>query len=121
MSTETINGHILFFVASEGPALSSEQDALDLLGETYGTEAEMIVVPAGRFAPEFFDLSTRLAGHFFQKLQNYQMRLAIVGDIAGHVSRSTALRDFVGETNRVGHHIFAADRAALEAGLGRKA
>src|SRR5690606_19017466 len=37
MRTETINGHILFFVASEGPALSSEQDALDLLGETYGT------------------------------------------------------------------------------------
>jgi hypothetical protein len=76
-------------------------------------------VPVSRFTPEFFDLSTRLAGHFFQKLQNYQMRLAIVGDIADHVARSTALHDFVGETNRRGHHLFVADRAALSAALGK--
>ncbi len=118
MSLERINGVALFFVAAEGPALSSEQDALDLLGETYGTETEMIAVPASRFAPEFFDLSTRLAGHFFQKLQNYRMRLAIVGDISGPVSSSKALADFVGETNRRGHHLFVADRDALVAALG---
>jgi len=119
MSTERINGLTLFFVAAQGSALCSEQDALDLLGETYGTETDMIVVPANRFTPEFFDLSTRLAGHFFQKLQNYQMRLAIVGDIDDHVARSSALRDFVGETNRRGHHLFVADRAALSAALGK--
>lgn len=119
MSTATVNGIHLFFVAAEGPALGSEQDALDLLGETYGTQTDMLVVPASRFAPEFFDLSTKLAGHFFQKLQNYQMRLAILGDISEHLARSKALRDFVGETNRTGHHLFAADRAALDAGLDR--
>lgn len=118
MSTEGISGVAVFFVAAQGPALSSEQDALDLLGETYGSEAEMIAVPAGRFAPAFFDLSTTLAGHFFQKLQNYQMRLAIVGDITGAVSRSTALRDFVAETNRRGHHLFVDNRAALVSALG---
>lgn len=117
MSVQTINGTRLYFVAAEGPALSSEQDALDLLGEIYGTEADMIVVPAGRFAPGFFDLSTKMAGHFFQKLQNYQMRLAILGDISAHTAASKALRDFVGETNRVGHHLFAQDRTALEARL----
>lgn len=115
---ERINGLALFFVDAEGPALSSEQDALDLLGQTYGKEADMIVVPAERFAPDFFDLSTRLAGHFFQKLQNYRMRLAIIGDISGPLSASKALRDFVGETNRLGHHRFAADRDALMAALG---
>jgi len=120
MSTERINGLTVFFVAATGSALSSEQDALDLLGETYGTETDRIVVPASRFAPEFFDLSTRLAGHFFQKLQNYQMRLAIVGDISGPVARSQALADFVGETNRKGHHIFAADRPTLATMLGEK-
>lgn len=121
MRTETVNGLTLFFVAAQGPALCSEQDALDLLGETYGTEADMVVVPASRFAPDFFDLSTKLAGHFFQKLQNYQMRLAIVGDISGPMARSTALRDFVGETNRRAHHLFAADRAALDTALVGKA
>lgn len=120
MASEAVNGLTLFFVEATGPQLQSEQDALDLLGETYGTGADMLVVPAGRFSPDFYDLSTRMAGHFFQKLQNYQMRLAILGDISDHLARSTALRDFVGETNRIGHHLFAATRAELEAGLGRK-
>ncbi len=118
MSSERINGTTLFFVTAEGPALSSEQDALDLLGEIYGTETDMIAVPTSRFAPEFFDLSTRLAGHFFQKLQNYQMRLAIVGDISEQVAASTSLRDFVGETNRRAHHLFVEDRGALIIALG---
>lgn len=120
MSVQNLNGLNLFFVAAEGPPLSSEQDALDLLGETYGTETDVIVVPVTRFAPDFFDLSTRLAGHFFQKLENYQMRLAILGDISGPMAASKALTDFVGETHRRAHHFFAADTAALEAGLGRK-
>ncbi|MHA6298378.1 DUF4180 domain-containing protein [Devosia sp. CAU 1758] len=120
MAVETINRINVFFVASEGAALSSEQDALDLLGETYGTETDMIVVPASRFAPEFFDLSTRMAGHFFQKLQNYKMRLVILGNVSQPLAASKALRDFVGETNRIGHHLFAADRTALDAALSQK-
>ena len=117
MATENINGVTVHFVSAEGPDLASEQDALDLLGQTYGTETDMIVVPAMRFAEGFFDLSNRQLGHFFQKLQNYQMRLAVLGDIARHLDESKALRDFVGETNHVGHHLFATDRPALEAGL----
>jgi hypothetical protein len=120
MSTKSFNDTVVFFVSGAGPALKTEQDALDLLGETYGTETALIAVPAGRFAPSFFDLSTKEAGHFFQKLQNYQMRLAILGDISTHVGNSKALRDFVGETNRIGHHLFVADEAALVAALGRK-
>ncbi len=117
MSTTPFNDTAVYFVAAQGPNLSSEQDALDLLGETYGLEVEMIAVPVERFAPGFFDLSTRQAGHFFQKLQNYRMRLAIVGDISPHTASSKALRDFVGETNRIGQHLFAADLPALEAAL----
>lgn len=113
MTINRFNEIEVFFVPATGPALRSEQDALDLLGETYGTEAAMIAVPSDRFAPSFFDLSTKEAGHFFQKLQNYQMRLAILGDISTYVEASKALRDFVTETNRTGHHLFVADEAAL--------
>jgi hypothetical protein len=120
MSMTAFDDIAIHFVAAQGPALSSEQDALDLLGETYGLEIDVIAVPAERFAPGFFDLSTRQAGHFFQKLQNYQMRLAIVGDISHHTASSKALRDFVGETNRIGHHLFVTDAEALAAALGRK-
>lgn len=118
MSIETLNGQTLYFAAHSGPLLASEADALDLMGETYGTEADMIVLPVERLTPQFFDLSTRLAGGFFQKMQNYRMRLVILGDIAAHLDRSKSLRDFVGETNRLGHHLFVPDRAALADRLG---
>lgn len=117
MTTQSINGVTVYFVSAEGPALASEQDALDLIGETYGTETAMIAVPAARFADGFFDLSTKQLGHFFQKLQNYQMRLAVLGDISRHMNASKALRDFVGETNQVGRHLFVQDYMTLEAGL----
>lgn len=66
MRTESCNGLNLYFASAEGPALCSEQDILDLLGETWGTGTDVIVLSVNRFAPEFFDLSTRQAGHFFQ-------------------------------------------------------
>lgn len=118
MTVRTINGVIVYFVAEAGRSLSSEQDALDLLGETYGTGAEMIAVPVERFGAAFFDLSSRQAGHFFQKLQNYRMRLAIMGDPGVATMSSKALRDFVGETNRIGHHLFVSDLSTLERTLG---
>lgn len=117
MATEAMNELTLHFVAADGALLSSEQDALDLLGETYGTETDIIVVPVTRFAPGFFDLSTRAAGHFFQKMQNYRMRLVILGDLSALLSESKSLRDFVFETNKAGYHLFASDRDALSARL----
>lgn len=110
MSIETCHGHSLYFISTDGPSLCSEQDALDLLGEIWGTAADFLVVPASRFKPSFFDLSTRQAGHFFQKVQNYGARLIVLGDISSHLSSSIALTDFVAETNRIGHHLFTVDR-----------
>jgi hypothetical protein len=118
MRIESVNGISVGFVDAQGPVLSSEQDALDLMGETYGTDVTLIAVPVERLDPGFFDLSTRMAGHFIQKLQNYQLRLAVVGDLAAQLARSNALRDFVGETNRIGHHLFVADAPALATVLG---
>lgn len=113
MAEEIVNGINALVLDDAGPALSSEADALDVIGQTYGTQIDAIIIPAARFAPEFFTLSTKLAGGFMQKFQNYAMRLVVLGDIGAHVARSQALADFVGETNRVGHHLFVADRAAL--------
>jgi hypothetical protein len=121
MATERLGNLKLHFAAAEGFALASEQDALDLLGETYGQEIDVIVVPIGRFKPQFFQLSSKQAGYFFQKMQNYQARLVILGDISAYTAGSKALQDFVRETNRIGHHLFAADRSELEAKLCQKA
>jgi len=87
-------------VPRDGPLISRESDALDIIGEAFGQGAELVVIPAERLAPEFFRLSTGLAGAMLQKFTNYQMRVAIVGDISGYLEKSAPLRDFVRESNR---------------------
>jgi len=119
LALEKINGLNVMLLEGTGPLLASEQDALDVIGATYGLEVDAVAIPVARFAPDFFVLSNKLAGHFIQKLQNYSMRLVILGDISAAMANSKALTDFVGETNRIGHHFFAADRTAMEAGFGR--
>jgi hypothetical protein len=117
MTITTQNGPELLEVAAAGPLLGSEQDALDLIGETYGTEADIIVVPVARLDPQFFELRSGLAGGFIQKMQNYQKRLVVLGDIADKVAASKSLHDFVYETNRVGKHLFVPNREAMLARL----
>ena len=73
---------------------------MDLIGQAMSDGAELVVIPALRLTDEFFSLRTGVAGTIVQKFVNYRMRLAIVGDISAHVAGSTALRDFVAETNR---------------------
>ncbi|NUO61254.1 MAG: DUF4180 domain-containing protein [Hamadaea sp.] len=87
-------------VSPEGPPFTGEADVTDLIGDAFGTGAELVVLPADRLPAEFFSLRTGIAGAIAQKFVNYHIRLAVVGDITEHVERSTALRDFVVETNR---------------------
>jgi hypothetical protein len=97
-----------------GPLLRSEDDARDVIQETFGTGIELAVVPVERLDPDFFVLRTGVAGAFVQKLVQYRLRLAVVGDIAAHVSASDALRDWVREVNRGRDILFVDDMAALE-------
>ncbi|GLW65311.1 hypothetical protein Arub01_35550 [Actinomadura rubrobrunea] len=84
----------------EGSPLKTEQDALDLIGDAFGSQADTVVIPTERLDDAFFDLSTRNAGGFLQKFVNYGLRVAIVGDISTHLEESNALRAFVAESNR---------------------
>jgi hypothetical protein len=117
MRLTQINGLNVLELDQTGPLLGSERDATDLLSEAFSSEATVIVLPVARLDPEFLRLRSGLAGAFIQKLQNYHCRLMILGDVSAAVAASTSLRDFVYETNRVGRHIFAPDRAAMLAAL----
>lgn len=102
-------------VPSEGPPLSSEQDALDLLAAAYEGEADLVAIPVARLAPEVWQLSNGRLGAFVQKFVNYSFRLAIVGDISMHTAKSKALTDFVRESNRRrGELRFVPSREGLE-------
>jgi hypothetical protein len=113
MNTETINGLRILEVPSEGPLLGAERDALDLIGATYGQEVDLIAIPVSRLDRDFLKLRSGMAGAFLQKLQNYGYRCAIVGDISTAVAASTALRDFVYESNKLGQVLFVASNEEL--------
>lgn len=113
MTVTELNGIRIFVAPQDGPPLGAEQDALDLMGEVHGTEVSLIAVPASRLHPDFLRLRTGMAGAFLQKMQNYGYRFAVVGDITDALAGSTALRDFVHESNRIGHMLFVADRDEL--------
>ena len=100
-----------------GPLIVDGQGVVDLIGEIYGEHADLVVVPVERLAPEFFRLSTGSAGEVLQKFVNYGYQVAIVGDIEAHLAASSALRDFVRESNAGRHVWFLADRSALDARL----
>lgn len=120
MITREINGVGVLELPADGPLIGSEQDALDLMGETYGNEGiELLLVPASRLHPDFFALRTGMAGAFLQKMQNYRFRVAVVGDISPAVAASDALRDVVYESNKIGRMLFAADDRELAEKLRR--
>ena len=100
-----------------GPLLRSEDDARDLIQETFGTDIRLAVVPVERLDPEFFELRTGVAGAFVQKLVQYRLRLVVVGDISAQTAASDALRDWVREVNRGRDILFVDDLGALEARL----
>jgi len=84
--------------------ITDVQSALDLIANVrYETGCDNIILSKDAVSPDFFDLSTKLAGDILQKFINYQMKIAFVGDFSVYSSKS--LRDFISESNR-GNAIF---------------
>ncbi|MET9834982.1 DUF4180 domain-containing protein [Streptomyces sp. NPDC006385] len=103
--------------APDGPPLDGESAALDLIGDAMGQDAEVVAVPVERIADAFFQLRSGVAGAVMQKFVTYRVRLAVVGDVSHHIAASTALRDFVHETNQGGHIWFLPTYDELDARL----
>lgn len=101
---------------SNGPQISTEADINGLIGTAFGERADLVALPAARLTQNFFDLRTGFAGVLVQKFANYQLRLAVLGDISSACARSRALKDFVYESNQGSSCWFLGD---LE-DLGRK-
>ena len=114
---EAIGGTRALVCTADGQPIASERDGADLIGEALGADAELIIIPVERLAPDFFRLASGLAGAITQKCVNYRRRLAIVGDVSAHEAASTPFRDYVREANRGRQLWFVPDRKALEARL----
>jgi Domain of unknown function (DUF4180) len=112
-----IHGIRVLVCDAHGPKLATERDGDDILGAAFGEGARMVAIPVARLSDDFFRLSTKLAGTVVQKFANYQVRLAIVGDVSAWTTSSKSFHDFVYEANRGTQLTFAEDPADLEARL----
>ncbi len=91
-------------IEDESIIISDEQSALDVfMTIAYETGEHRFIVRKENFSEDFFDLSSKIAGGVLQKLMNYRMKLAIVGDFSSYSSK--ALKDFICECNN-GNDIF---------------
>lgn len=90
-------------ILSDRVLLNSTQDVLDMMADADYGGARKIIVHEKNISPEFFKLSTNLAGEILQKFVNYKVSLAIVGDFSKYNSKP--LNDFIRECNR-GRQIF---------------
>jgi len=84
-------------------------DGSDFLGVIYSCPSHTIVLDREDITPEFFSLKTGIAGDLLQKVSNYRKRLIILGDFSRVENKP--LRDFIYESNKTGHVVFAASIA----------
>jgi hypothetical protein len=89
---------------SDNIEIKEMQDALDLMADAGYRGAAGIIINEKNLCPEFFDLSTQIAGDILQKFSNYNMKLAIIGDFTKYKSKS--LHDFIFESNKTGRIFF---------------
>ena len=104
----------ILHVSADGPAISTERDATDLIGGAWGTGAEVIAVPVARLDPSFFQLSSGAAGAIAQKFVNYRLTLAVIGDVSSFIAASEPFAAWVRESNRGDQVWFLRDAAALD-------
>lgn len=109
-----IAGTSCLVFADDGPVFDLKDGGRALVEAAMNEGARLIVVPASRLNDAFFELRTGIAGEALQKLVNYGMKFALVGDVSAHVAASKSLHDFVVECNRGRDVFFVADMAELE-------
>ena len=88
-------------IISKDIIIKNIQDALDLMANA---PSDYIIIHDYNLEPDFFDLSTRLAGEILQKFTNYQVKLAIIGDFSKYKSKT--LKDFIYESNKNKEYLF---------------
>ncbi|KUP97763.1 DUF4180 domain-containing protein [Thermobifida cellulosilytica] len=107
----------VFVCTADGEPVRGEREATDLVGNALYQGAAWVALPVERLTDDFFRLRSRVAGGIVQKFVNYRIGLAVLGDVSHHVAQSSALRDFVRESNRGGQLWFLSDLEELRSRL----
>jgi hypothetical protein len=65
--------------------ICSERDILDVMSLLGDVGASLLLISDGALHPDFFDLSTGLAGEISLKLSTYRVKTAIVVDLESNL------------------------------------
>jgi len=95
------NSRTMAEVRSDILLVEEPRDILDIMANA---GARILILGKSLLHESFFDLKSGFAGEMLQKISNYGIRLAVVGDFSGYPSKS--LRDFIRESNRGGQVLF---------------
>lgn len=114
VSTITKNEKEIAVIYSKDVLITDPQSALDLfMTVLYDTGSRRMILSKSSLCADFFDLSTKLAGEILQKVVNYKLKLAIVGDFS--IDSSKSLKEFIYESNKGDNIFFLPDqKKALE-------
>jgi hypothetical protein len=93
-------------------------DLLDLVGSAYEADVRVVAVPVARLPETFFDLRTGVAGEMVQKLVNYRLRLAVVGELPASARASRSFTSWVREGEQGRQAWFLPSLDALRSSLG---
>jgi hypothetical protein len=96
-----INNYTIAELSANNVILTTAQEFLQMIMDS---AAEGVIVHKENIDESFFDLSSGLAGDMLQKIVNYRLRLAIVGDFSKYESKS--LQAFILESNRSNTIVF---------------
>ena len=99
IAMHTQDGTSVAEVIGDGVLVKDAGGFLSLMMEAHAN-ADRVALHAENIDPAFFNLRSGMAGDILQKLVNYRMKLAIVGDISEHLEKSEALKALVRESNR---------------------
>lgn len=112
-----IQGKQIAELISEAMVITTAEHGTDLVGTLCFEGMNGIILYQKNITPRFFDLKTGMAGEVLQKCSTYRMRLAIVGDFENVAGQS--LKDFIRESNKLGHVNFVGSREEALERLGR--
>ncbi len=98
IKVHSINDKQVAEIISDDILLKTAQDGLDLLGNLYYEEVDVIMIHEKNIVPDFFNLKTKIAGNILQKFAQYRMPLIIVGNFSKFESES--LNAFIVESNK---------------------
>jgi len=102
------------YIESFGDAIifNSEREILDLIGSSSEHDTPLFLFHGKNISSDFFNLSTGLAGYFFQKCSNYCLRAAFV--INFEDVSSERFKELMSEMNNSSQVRFFNDKSAAE-------